>query len=154
MNAYFFDSSAFVKRFAREKGTAFVFSLLRPSNNHSIYFARFTEVEVCSALARRTKGKRLTSSQFKKAAHRLRHDFAERFVIVSIDESTIRLALVLSEKHALRGYDAIQLATALEANEKRLQRGLSPLIIVSADSELNAASKAEGLQVENPNNYP
>lgn len=58
MSAYFFDSSAFVKRFAREKGTAFVFSLLRPSNNHSIYFARFTEVEVCSALARRAKGKR------------------------------------------------------------------------------------------------
>ncbi len=79
---------------------------------------------------------------------------AERFVIVSIDESTIRLALVLSEKHALRGYDAIQLATALEANQKRLQRGLSPLIIVSADSELNTAAQAEGLRVENPNNYP
>ena len=154
MSAYFFDSSAFVKRFAREKGTAFVFSLLRPSNNHSIYFARFTEVEVCSALARRTKGNRLTSSQFRKALNRLRRDFAERFVIVSIDESTIRLALVLSEKHALRGYDAIQLATASKANEKRLQRGLSPLIIVSADSELNTAAQAEGLQVENPNNYP
>lgn len=154
MSAYFFDSSAFVKRFAREKGTAFVFSLLRPSNNHPIYFARFTEVEVCSALARRAKDNRLTSSQFRKGLNRLRRDFAERFVIVSIDESTIRLALVLSEKYALRGYDAIQLATALEANEKRLQRGLSSLIIVSADLELNTASQAEGLQVENPNNYP
>jgi len=60
----------------------------------------------------------------------------------------------LSEKYALRGYDAIQLATALEANEKRSQRGLSPLTIVSADSELNTASQTEGLQVENPNDYP
>lgn len=34
-----------------------------------------------------------------------------------------------------------------------LQRGLSPLIIVSADSELNTAAQTEGLNVENPNNY-
>ncbi len=63
-------------------------------------------------------------------------------------------SLSFVRKIRFRGYDAIQLATALEANEKRLQRGLSPLIIVSADSELNTASQAEGLQVENPNNYP
>jgi hypothetical protein len=31
MPAYFFDSSALVKRFAQESGRAFVLSLLRPS---------------------------------------------------------------------------------------------------------------------------
>jgi PIN domain nuclease of toxin-antitoxin system len=50
MSAYFFDSSAFVKRFAKERGSAFVIGLLRPSSMHSIYVARVTEVEVCAAL--------------------------------------------------------------------------------------------------------
>jgi predicted nucleic acid-binding protein len=54
----------------------------------------------------------------------------------------------------LRGYDAVQLATALETNRKRLSDGLSALVFVSADAELNNAAQAEGLEVENPNNYP
>jgi len=54
----------------------------------------------------------------------------------------------------LRGYDAVQLATALAANRKRLNDGLGALIFVSADDELNTAAKAEGLSVENPNDYP
>jgi len=54
----------------------------------------------------------------------------------------------------LRGYDAVQLAAALEANDERLANALTPLTLVSADTELNTAAQAEGLNVENPNNYP
>jgi hypothetical protein len=50
----------------------------------------------------------------------------------------------LAEKHALRGYDAVQLASALKANEERVSNGLSPLTVVSADTELNDAAHAEG----------
>ena len=49
----------------------------------------------------------------------------------------------------LRGYDAVQLAAALEV---RLQVPL--LILVSGDGDLNTAATAEGLPVENPNTYP
>jgi uncharacterized protein len=54
----------------------------------------------------------------------------------------------------LRGYDAVQLAAALTTNDERISRGLLPLIFVSADTELNDAAQAEGLAIENPNNYP
>jgi hypothetical protein len=44
------DSSALVKRFAREQGTPFVLSRLRPSAQNRLCCARITEVEVCSAI--------------------------------------------------------------------------------------------------------
>ena len=60
----------------------------------------------------------------------------------------------LATKHSLRGYDAVQLAAALEANDERIANGLPTLTFVSADTELNTAAQAEGLPVENPNNHP
>ena len=60
----------------------------------------------------------------------------------------------LATKHALRGYDGVQLSAALEANDERISNELPPLTVASADDDLNAAAQAEGLKVENPNNYP
>lgn len=63
-------------------------------------------------------------------------------------------AMILAKKYALRGYDAVQLAAALDANKELLAAGLPALIVVSADGELNTAAIAEGLEVANPNDYP
>jgi predicted nucleic acid-binding protein len=52
---YFFDSSALVKRFARETGTAWVINLFKPASGNRIYIARITYVEVISAIVRRVK---------------------------------------------------------------------------------------------------
>ena len=57
----------------------------------------------------------------------------------------------MAETYALRGYDAVQLAAVLEVNTIRLNLGLSALIFVSADGDLNTAATAERLSVENPN---
>src|ERR1043166_3533967 len=116
MSAFFFDSSALVKRFAQEPGSAFVLSLLRPSAKHRLYAARITEVEVCAALARRQKNRTMPASQAAKGLRRLRHDFARRFTPVAMSENVMIEAARLAEVHALRGYDAVQLAAALEAN--------------------------------------
>jgi uncharacterized protein len=61
----------------------------------------------------------------------------------------LQSAALLADLHSLRGYDAVQLASALEV---RLQVPL--LILVSADGDLNTAATAEGLPVENPNTHP
>lgn len=154
MPSYFFESSAFVKRFAPECGSNFVLGLLRPSSRNRFYAARITEVEVCAALIRRQKGKTLSADQAAKALRRLRRDFPLRFTHIAINEDVIVEALRLAETYGLRGYDAVQLSAALEANGERLGRGLLPLILASADTELNNAAQAEGLIIENPNNYP
>jgi hypothetical protein len=77
MPAYFFDSSALVKRFAREQGSAFVLSLLRPSTKNRLYAARITEVEVCAALSRRKKGNTINAAQAANGLRRLRRDLPE-----------------------------------------------------------------------------
>jgi len=154
MPAYFFDSSALVKRFAQEQGSAFVLSLLRPSAKNRLYAARITEVEVCAALSRRRKGNTISVAQAVKGIGRLRNDLSRRFTQVAISEAVIGEASRVAETLALCGYDAVQLAAAMSANNERLTSGLFPLIIVSSDGELNDAARAEGFGVEDPNNHP
>jgi len=48
----------------------------------------------------------------------------------------------------------VQLSAALDLNLQRVTSGLSPITLVSADRELNAAATASGLLVEDPNAYP
>lgn len=153
MPAYFFDSSAMVKRFAPERGSRFVVNLLRPSAGNRLYAARITEVEVSAALVRRQKGGSLSVNQATKGLQRLHREFSRRFTHLAISENVIVEALRLTKMYGLRGYDAVQLSAALEANSERLLRNLPGLILVSADVELNNAAQAEGLAVEDPNNY-
>lgn len=152
--AYFFDSSSLVKRFARERGSAFVLSLLRPSAKNNFYAARIIEVEVCAALARREKAKTISPTKFDQSLRRFKRDLPRRFTQVAVSENIIVSATDLAVKYALRGYDAMQLAAVLAANQVRIASGLSSLILVSADNELNAAAQNEGLTIENPNTYP
>ena len=154
MTAYYLDSSGLMKRYAQERGTAFVINLMRPSAGNLLYAAQVTEIEVCAALSRRRKGLRLTARHAAKAIARVRRVFARRFFAPELTAATINEAIRLTDVYALRGYDALQLATALEINRKRVANGLPVLVFVSADKELNAAATTEGLSVENPNNYP
>ncbi len=153
MATYFFDSSATVKRFAKEKGTNFVLGLMRPSTRNMIYAARITEIEVCAALSRRRKGKTLTANYVKKAIARWQRIFDRNIFQVKLTDAVFREAFRLADVHALRGYDSVQLACALLTNRDRLARNLPALIFVSADDGLNKIAQAEGLNVENPNNY-
>jgi uncharacterized protein len=55
--------------------------------------------------------------------------------------------------YAVRGYDAVQLAAAVEVQIRGDTLGLPVLTLVSADEDLNVAAAAEGLAVENPNRH-
>jgi hypothetical protein len=52
---YFIDSSALVKRYVSEVGTAFVTGIADPAAGHHTHVARITGVEVIAALARRAR---------------------------------------------------------------------------------------------------
>ena len=152
MAAYFFDSSALVKRHARETETAWVFSLVRPSADNRLYIARITGVEVVSALTRRERAGLLTSSSVAKALTRFQREFANKYVVIEVSPNLVAAAMNLARTHALRSYDAVQLAAALEAHRARM--GAGTLVLVSADNALNSAAIAEGLAVDNPNHHP
>ena len=50
--------------------------------------------------------------------------------------------MALAGTHALRGYEAVQLASVLEANAQRLTLGAPPLALIAADHDLLAAGVA------------
>ena len=154
MNAYFFDSSAIVKRFSVEIGTSFVINLFKPSAKNIIYVSEIALAEVVSAISRQMRGKFLNPPQADKSIQRFRRIFRLRFKKLAVDNGLIEQASFLAEKHFLRGYDAVQLASALEVQKTRQTVGASPIIFVSADNALNQAAQDEGLSVDNPNNHP
>ncbi len=69
-------------------------------------------------------------------------------------EQLVERAATLAEKHGLRGYDAVQLATAAEASAIRDSLGLARLVFVSADDSLNTSAQSEGILTDNPNHHP
>ena len=154
MAAYFFDSSALVKRYVRETGTLWVTSMLEVPGHYHIYVARITGVEVISAITRRVLGGSLSKADASAALSLFRHEFSNSFTVTEISPALLTRAMQLAEFHALRGYDAVQLAAALDVQAYSLSLATSALTMVSSDGELNAAAIAEGLIMEDPNAHP
>jgi predicted nucleic acid-binding protein len=148
------DSSALVKRFVNEPGAAWVRQLIDPSARNRIYVARITGVEVVSALARNAHLGTISPAGYSAALLWFRQEFVHRYQTIPISPTLIEEAMEMAERHALRGYDAVQLAAALRVRNRRLAQNLSAPILVSADAALNAAALAEGLAVDDPNNHP
>lgn len=153
MAGYFCDSSAVVKRYIGETGTGWLIGLMRRTARNEFAVAQITGVEVVSAIARRHRGNFLTVSQADKAVNRFLRDFYNRFGVVKTDDAVVRNAIYLAQTHALRGYDAMQLSSAIALNTKLSKLGLQPFVFVSADNALNSAAQTEGLTVDNPNNH-
>lgn len=153
MAAYFFDSSAIVKRYVQETGTTWVCNILDPGTESTIYTARIAGAEVAAAIAKRRRTGDLSPQNASSAVQQFRSEFSALYWIVEITAAVVSRAMDLTETYTLRGYDAVQLAAALEVNVVRLASSLPPLIFVCADGDLNAAAEAEGLSVENPNTH-
>jgi len=151
--AYFLDSSALVKRYVTETGTAWVTGLLNPAARHRLYVARITGAEVVAALTRKERGKHLSPADAAAAVSSFQHDYANRLRPVEITTALIVEAMALARTRALRGYDAVQLAAALYSNRRRVSRGLVPLMLITADTDLLAAGSAEALAIDDPNRH-
>jgi uncharacterized protein len=151
---FFFDSSAIVKRYIWETGTAWVQAVTDPASANRIHLARISAVEVTSAVIRRQRGGTLSASLASSILDQFRQDSALDYRILEITPTLVSDAGRLVEIHGLRAYDAVQLAAALGLNSRRLALGMSTVTLVSADQELNAAAVASGLMVEDPNLHP
>jgi predicted nucleic acid-binding protein len=153
MAAYFLDSSAIVKRYISEVGSAWIMDLMDPARANRIYAAGIAGAEVVAAMARRAAQAGAPRPTLLGAIADFRIDFSRRFVIVDVSFTLIAAAMDIAERHALRGYDCVQLAAAVQVNREYLALA-SSCTLVSADGELNAAALASGLVAENPNAHP
>ena len=113
-----------------------------------------TPAEIASGVARRRREGTIPA-RTGHAIRRLvdRHTRREDLVI-ALQTPVLRHAEDLLETHPLRAYDAVQLASALESNERLVAAGMAPLVFVSADTRLLAVADAEGLTIDDPNAHP
>ena len=153
MADYYFDSSALIKRYVNEAGSAWVCSLFDPGLGHEAFVAAITPVEIVAAITRRARGKTMTQVDAVTACTQFRTDLQTGYQVVELTDALLTHAMSLAETDALSGYDAVQLAAALAVNTLCLHSELPTLIFVSADAELNAMAAGRGLAVENPNTH-
>ena len=137
-----------------ETGSAWVDGITQPAAGHDIFLLRVTLIELTSAVTRRRQGGLLTPAAAGRILSDFHYDFGAQYQIIEAVPLLIGSAAQLVERHALRAYDGLQLAAALQIDAQLRARGLPPATLVSADGELNAAARLEGLQVEDPNASP
>ena len=112
MADYFLDSSAVVKRYINERGSEFIDGLVDLKHGNNVFLAQITRVEVASAFARRRKGKALADKDAAAALVSFTIELADIYLTIDITTDVVISATEIATKHALRGYDAVQLAAA------------------------------------------
>ena len=147
MAILFLDTSAVVKRYVMEEGSEVVQHLMSPEAGHDLYISHVTVVETIAAVARRGRSGDLSEGEVEATIGQFQRDLPRLYDVIRVAEGVIQRAAGLARTRALRGYDAIQLASALSVREI-LQ--MEAVTFVCSDDALNAAAQSEGLTVINP----
>jgi len=149
--SYFLDASALVKAYIREPGSRWVREILR-GKRVVAFISPISGAEVVAALARKERMGDMERAVRDRVVTAFRADYRRRLTHTALTATVIEEAMILVLAHPLRGYDAVQLASAL------LLRGVSgplrPLTFVSADLVLLRIARERGLAAENPMDHP
>ena len=132
----FFDSSAFAKRYVHEAGTAAV--LVWCERATEICLSAVALPEIVSALCRLQREAKLTQQQYRHIKSLLLAD-VEDIAISDVTAAVIQRAFNCLENNALRGMDAIHIASALAPKAD---------VFVSADARQCDAAANAGLAVD------
>jgi len=148
--AYYLDSSALVKRYAAEIGTIWIRTITSQGAGHVLFVALIAGAEVVAAFARRERTRSLTAADAQQAISDFQSHFRAQYSVIALTKDIVERAMALAPRLSLRGYDAVQLATALTVNDELTHSGSTGITFVSADSDLNTAAAREGMLVEDP----
>ena len=154
MNVWYLDSSALVKHHVEETGSSWINATLFEPLDNLLLSSRVTIIEVRSALARRKREASISLQNHADALAAFHADCVNRYRFVELESPIIELASELLDRYPLRAYDAIQLASALQAGPVLTAAGFSRPRFVSADERLLAVAQSEGLRTDNPNRHP
>ena len=148
MASYFLDSSALVKYYHTEAGSAEVNRLIHELNARH-YISRLITVEVTSAFAVKTRTGELDERDFIPLLRRFLRDVAQRqFEVLRMTNAHYEAAVEVIEKYFQRRLctlDALHLAVALDLR----RRGILDHF-VCADESLCSIAIEEGLSTLNP----
>jgi predicted nucleic acid-binding protein len=135
VSSVYFDTSAFVKVLVEEAGSAAAVQAWQAAD--SVACSRLLYAEVRAALAMAKRMGRLSTLQHTTAKAALNEHWQDLYV-VEVTEPVVEDAGGLAEREALRGYDAVQLASALRASVD---------VLATADVAMMQAARDRGLRV-------
>jgi len=154
MAIFYLDTSALVKRYINEPGSAWVRQLCNARDVtdeplHVLLVGRIAIVEVAAALSILERRNIILPGVARHAYRKFTDDWSTAYQIREITPDTLSSAAALARQHPLKAYDAVHLATALET-QQQLDDNRLDLILVSGDTRLLQAAQREGLDTENP----
>jgi uncharacterized protein len=133
----YLDTSALVKLYVDEPGRPAVVDRVEAAV--AVATVRVTYAEARAAFARKRREGGLDLKGLRQVVERFDGEWAA-YNVVDASEPVVRRAGVLAERHGLRGYDAIQLAAAIE-----LHREGGDVSVACFDDRLRRAARREGL---------
>lgn len=139
----FWDASAIVPLLVAEATTKGVQAIAEQDSTMLVWWA--TEVECASAIARLERDGALDDVAGAEAFDRLRH-LASGWHEVEPSDAVREAAVRFLRVHPLRAADALQLAAAFVAAERRP----SSIEVVTLDDRLAAAARKEGFALAIP----
>jgi predicted nucleic acid-binding protein len=136
----YFDSSALVKLVVEEAGSELAAQLWDGCD--AALSSRLAYPEVRAALAAASRN-HILGNREREGAERTWEQYWAAIRPVEFSAAVERVAGDLTSRHALRGADAVHLASALAVND-------SSLVVAVWDRRLHAASRAAHLRVTPP----
>ena len=151
MAGHFWDTSALVKHYHAELGTAKVDALLQVPGFQQV-ISRLGVTETFSVFAGKVRAGLVTQAEFDKLCRRFLADtrgkvFSVARLLVAHHKEAERLLRTYGPTpgQGIRTLDALQLAAALDLRNKGVID-----TVVSADARLLGVAKAEGFSVVDP----
>ena len=144
MPYYYFDSTALIKRYSMERGTRIVNKLMVKRGKVAIV-PTWTVTDFYSILCARAQEGQITRDDCYSVLYKFEIESKQglyQFIAPRMETYLATKELVL-EYPSLRSPQVMHLALALELKPLRLT-------VVSADTQLLAASKTAGLHIINP----
>jgi uncharacterized protein len=131
------DTSALIKLLIEEAGAA---EMVERIVGEDLATSNITYVEACAALATAIRVQRIGDLELAGALETL-DQLWSTVVRISVSDALIRNGAALALRHSLRGYDAVQLASAISTAAR------GPTTLATWDRDLSRAARVEGLSI-------
>ncbi len=140
----YLDTSALVNRYVRESHSDQVLIWWRSADYIATSFVAYAEA--LTAFHRKEREANVPPDLFARLIAQFRDDW-EALIRVEVNAELEPYVLDLLERHPLRGFDAIHLASAVALHERVHQEAKENLVFACFDERLAGAARAEGMLV-------
>ena len=147
----YLDTSALVKLYAVEEGREEVERAVKEADRVATSAVAYAEAR--AALARKLREGVFSEKEHREAVTALDEDW-RNLEVLSVTDNVARFAGDLAEMHALRGFDAVHLASALLVRAASREQGDGEnVLFLGFDMDLMGAA-AEVMSVDEPGEAP